>query len=389
MPQIQPGITVLMPCLNEAETLVFCIKEAQESLNKIAMSSEILIADNGSNDNSRDLARTAGARVIEVSLKGYGSALKAGISSAKFEYIIMGDADGSYDFSNIPSFIEKLDEGYDLVMGNRFQGKIHKGAMPWLHRYIGNPVLSTLSQIVFTNKVGDFHSGLRSFSKSEILTLTLRSSGMEFATELIALASKGKLRITEIPTSLRPDGRSRPPHLRTWRDGWRHLKFIILYSPSWTFLVPGFLLSSLGTIGFILTSKKDFHFGSVGLSIGSEIVSMLFLSTGYQILLMGVLAKVFIDKVGIFSLNKKTRKFLQIFTPDRALLVGGILFAVGIYPIFSEFIIWKSQNFAKLQTISEIRTLTKAILLSMIGLQSILYGVFLGLLGLIDEKEVN
>jgi len=389
MLRAEPGVTVLMPCLDEAETLDSCIKEAKKYLNQLDVASEILIADNGSSDNSQELARSAGARVISVPLKGYGSALQAGIFFSKFEYIIMGDADGSYDFSYVPNFKAKLDEGYDLVIGNRFQGNIYKGAMPWLHRYIGNPLLSKLGRIVFTNKVGDFHCGLRGFRRSEILKLSLISSGMEFATELIAVASKDNLRITEIPVSLRPDGRSRAPHLRTWRDGWRHLKFIILYSPSWTFLIPGFILSIVGSAGFILTGVLDFHLGTVGLSVGTSIVSVLLLSAGYQILLMGVLAKIFIDKLEIFSLSKRIVTFLRFFTPDRALLGGAIFFFLSLYPIFSMFLNWKNQYLSKLESISEIRSLTGALLLSLIGLQTILFGVFQGLLGLIDEKKVK
>jgi len=231
-----------MPCLNEAATVGDCVKQAREALAKYAINGEVIVADNGSTDGSRELAAAAGASVVAVPMRGYGSALLTGIASARGEFVVMGDADGSYDFMAIDVFLAKLREGYDLVMGNRFKGGVAEGAMPFLHRYLGNPVLSFLGRLFFSSEVGDFHSGLRGFRRSPILALDLRTTGMEFASEMVVKASVEGLRIAEVPVTLSPDKRNRPPHLRTWRDGWRHLRFLLLYSPRWLFLFPGALL---------------------------------------------------------------------------------------------------------------------------------------------------
>ena len=239
-------LTILMPCLNEAETLAFCIRKARLFLSRTGISGEILIADNGSIDGSRTIAESLGARVVLVANRGYGSALRSGIRAAHGRFVIMGDSDDSYDFSLLDDFVEKLRGGCQLVMGNRFTGGILPGAMPPLHRYIGNPVLTAIGRLFFRSPCRDFHCGLRGFERSAILGLDLQSPGMEFATEMVVKASVHNLRISEVPTTLSPDGRSRPPHLRSWRDGWRHLRFLLLFSPSWLFLYPGMALTFLG-----------------------------------------------------------------------------------------------------------------------------------------------
>ncbi len=241
-------LTVLMPCLNEAETLGTCISKAKVSIKSLGLKGEVLIADNGSTDGSQDIARGLGARVVNVERKGYGNAIMRGIATAHGKYVIMGDSDDSYDFSTLGPFVEKLREGYDLVMGNRFLGGIQPGAMPPLHRYMGNPVLTTIGRLFFKSPSGDFHCGLRGFKRKTILDLDLRTTGMEFASEMVVKASLHDLRITEVPTTLQPDGRTRPPHLRSWSDGWRHLRFLLLYSPRWLFLYPGILLIAFGLI---------------------------------------------------------------------------------------------------------------------------------------------
>lgn len=385
-----PGLTILIPVLNEVETLEGCVREAQECLEKLNIDYEILIADNGSTDGSQSLARELGARVVDVPVKGYGSALRAGISAAKYEYIIMGDADGSYDFATTPEFLKKLDAGYDLVVGNRFKGGIEAGAMPPLHRFLGNPVLSLLGRIAFTNAVGDFHCGLRAFKKSKILELKLRSTGMEFATEMIAMAGKLKLNICEVPTPLRPDRRNRAPHLRTWRDGWRHLKFIAMYSPSWIFFIPAIVCLVIGGLGVVLTECLNFHFRDVGFSVGTELVCVIVFSAGYQIMLMGLLAKLFAAQTGIFPISKKIQQISKILTPDRTMLGGFLCFLLGLGAIFIEFIEWGKSHFASLQTISEIKLIGLSILLVSVGAQSIFFGVFQGLLGVYTEiKETD
>lgn len=245
-------VTVLMPCLNEAETLATCIQKAQKYFIQNHLNGEVLIADNGSNDGSQEIATQLQARVVHIKDKGYGSALQGGIAAAQGEYIIMGDADDSYDFSNLTLFIDKLNEGYQLVMGNRFKGEIKDGAMPPLHRYLGNPVLTWIGRLFFTSPCGDFHCGLRGFRKDAIESLDLRTTGMEFASEMVVKASLYRLKITEVPITLYPDGRSRPPHLRSWRDGWRHLRFLLLFSPRWLFLYPGTFLILLGLTATII-----------------------------------------------------------------------------------------------------------------------------------------
>ena len=241
-------LSIVMPCLNEAETLEVCIRKAQESLRKDEISGEVVIADNGSEDGSQEIAERLGARVVPVSGRGYGAALHGGFEAARGRFVIMGDADDSYDFSSLMPFVEKLREGYDLVMGNRFLGGIEPGAMPPLHRYLGNPVLTGIGRLFFRSPAGDFHCGLRGFRRDAILGLGLQTTGMEFASEMVVKSTLMGLRIAEVPTTLSPDGRSRPPHLRSWRDGWRHLRFLLLYSPRWLFLYPGAVLMLLGLV---------------------------------------------------------------------------------------------------------------------------------------------
>src|SRR6202453_1666356 len=239
-------VTILMPCLNEAETLAFCVDQAVAALHDNNVSGEVLIADNGSTDGSQQIATDHGARVVPVPIRGYGAALMAGIESARGKYILMADADASYDFGQLPRFLTKLEEGNDLVMGNRFSGEIKPGAMPPLHRYLGNPVLSFIGRLFFDIPARDFHCGIRAFRRDAILGLNLRTTGMEFASEMVVKSSLAGLRLAEVPTTLSPDGRTRAPHLRTWRDGWRHLRFLLLFSPRWLFLIPGLLLLVVG-----------------------------------------------------------------------------------------------------------------------------------------------
>ena len=239
-------LTILMPCLNEAETLAICVRQAVAAIEASGVAGEVVVADNGSTDGSQEIARAEGARVVDVPTRGYGAALIAGIEAARGKYVMMADADASYHFEHLPRFLPRLDEGYDLVMGNRFAGAIERGAMPPLHKYIGNPILSAVGRIFFSIPVRDFHCGLRAFRRDRILGLNLRTTGMEFASEMVVKSGLAGLRMTEVPTTLSPDGRSRPPHLRSWRDGWRHLRFLLLYSPRWLFFYPGLAALAVG-----------------------------------------------------------------------------------------------------------------------------------------------
>ena len=282
-------VSLVMPCLNEAETLEFCIVEAQGALSEAGLDSEVVIADNGSTDGSQQIARDLGARVVDVADKGYGNALRGGIAGARVEFIVMADADGSYDFSHAPRILAKLRGGYDLAMGNRFLGGIEPGAMPWKHQYIGNPVLSGIGRLFFACPAGDFHCGLRGFSKAAYDKMGLTTTGMEFASEMVIKSTLNGLKITEIPTVLRPDGRSRPPHLNSWRDGWRHLRFMLIFCPRWLFVIPGLTLSLVGIVLMMLLCQATWLWHRTGygplppeVSVRQVIPAVILLSVGVQ-----------------------------------------------------------------------------------------------------------
>ncbi|MCP3956142.1 MAG: glycosyltransferase family 2 protein, partial [Desulfobacterales bacterium] len=282
-------LTILMPCLDEAETLATCIKKAQTYIDQNNVNAEILIADNGSTDGSQDIARKLDARVIDVPRKGYGSALIAGIEAAKGKYVIMGDADDSYDFLNLSPYMDKLRDGYDLVMGNRFRGGIKDNAMPPLHKYIGNPVLSFIGKLFFKIKVDDFHCGLRGFDRERISQLNLVCTGMEFASEMVVKSSLNEYTMAEVPTILSPDGRTRPPHLRSWRDGWRHLQFLLIFSPRWLFLYPGMALLIVGLIGSVMLARQPVPLGPITLDIHTLLFMAGSTITGLQLVSFSVL----------------------------------------------------------------------------------------------------
>lgn len=286
-------VTILMPCLNEAETLAICIQKAKTFLAENKIDGEILISDNGSTDGSQEIAIREGARVISVSEKGYGSALIGGCNEAKGKYVIMGDADDSYDFLNLMPFIEKLREGYELVMGNRFQGGIEDGAMPWLHRYIGNPVLSFVGRLFFKSKIGDFHCGLRGYNRESMLRLELKTPGMEYASEMVVMSELNHLRIAEVPTTLKKDGRSRAPHLRSFRDGWRHLKFLLTYAPNWLLLYPGTALLAIGLLGFLFLFLGQISIFHSPFGVYSRLYFAFFLIMGFYALNLYFIVKLY------------------------------------------------------------------------------------------------
>ena len=377
-------LTILMPCLNEAATLGACVSKARAFLDRSGIDGEVLVADNGSEDGSPAVARGAGARVVEVSERGYGAALLGGIAAARGRYVIMGDADDSYDFARLEAFVAKLREGYRLVMGNRFAGGIRAGAMPWLHRYIGNPALSFLGRLLFRVPVGDFHCGLRGFERAAIQSLELRTKGMEFASELVVKAALAGWRIAEVPTTLRPDGRARPPHLRRWRDGWRHLSFLLLFSPRWLFLYPGIALLAVG-----VALVSALYFGPLRLfGAGLDIHSMLYASAagllGLQLCLFALFARLSAQNAGLLPRAPAVVRLVKLVTLERGLLAGLALALAGFLWSAAAFWQWRGAGFGALDPRIVMRETIPATAL-MVGGVEVMLASFL--LHLINWKE--
>ncbi len=322
-------LTVVMPCLNEAETLATCIEKARASLESNGIRGEILIADNGSTDGSQEIAERLGARVVPVAARGYGSALRGGIAAARGKYVIMGDADDSYDFSHLLPFVEKLREGYDLVMGNRFQGGIAPGAMPPLHKYLGNPVLTAVGRLFFRSPCGDFHCGLRGFRRDSVLGLNLQTTGMEFASEMVVKATLMRLRLAEVPTTLSPDGRSRPPHLRSWRDGWRHLRFLLLYSPRWLFLYPGVFFMIAGALVGLWILSSDATLGGVTFNVNTLVYAGSAIVLGFQSVIFAVFTKSFAINEGLLPEDPRITRLFEVITLEVGLVVGVLMVLLG------------------------------------------------------------
>jgi len=372
-----------MPCLNEAATVADCVKQARDALAKYGINGEVIVADNGSTDGSRDLATAAGARVVPVPVRGYGSALLAGIASARGEYVVMGDADGSYDFMAIDTFLAKLREGFDLVMGNRFKGGVAEGAMPFLHRWLGNPVLSFLGRLFFRSDIGDFHSGLRGFRRSPILALDLRTTGMEFASEMVVKAAVQDLRITEVPVTLGPDKRGRPPHLRTWRDGWRHLRFLLLYSPRWLFLYPGAALMLIGALVGLWLLPGERAFGSVRLDIHTLVYASAAVVLGYQSVIFALFTKTFAISEGLLPEDPRLTRLYRYVTLETGIAAGIGLVIAGLVLAVSAIGLWQTQGFGPIVDVP--RTLRVVILSSLaitLGVQTFFASFFLSVLGL-------
>ena len=344
---VQPiELTILMPCLNEAETIEVCVRKAMGFLERYGVAGEVLIADNGSTDGSQAMAEALGARVVAVPEKGYGAALIGGIAAARGRYVIMGDADDSYDFENLEGMVEQLRGGADLVMGNRFKGGIAPGAMPPLHRYLGNPVLSFLGRLFYSIPVGDFHCGLRGFSRQAILDLRLQSPGMEFASEMVVKASLNHLNIVETPTTLKPDGRSRPPHLRSWRDGWRHLRFLLLHSPRWLFIYPGLALISVGVAGSAMLAQHSVQITPrIELDVHSLVVACFAVLIGVQLMMFGALARRYQMIEGVLPPTANFQKFLLGLSLERILQVAVVVFLAGAGGIAWAVMHWASLGF--------------------------------------------
>jgi glycosyltransferase involved in cell wall biosynthesis len=380
--QPAPELSIVMPCLNEADTLETCIEKAQRSLDELNIAGEIIVADNGSTDGSQAIITRMGARVVPVEAKGYGSSLMGGISAAKGKYIIMGDSDDSYDFTTLGPFIEKLREGNDLVMGNRFKGGIRPGAMPPLHRYLGNPVLTGIGRLLFRSPCGDFHCGLRGFNKAAIKELDLRTTGMEFASEMVVKATLHKLRIAEVPTTLSPDGRSRPPHLRSWRDGWRHLRFLLLYSPRWLFLYPGALLMVLGLVVGIWLLLGPRVIGNVTLDVQTMLYAGIAIVIGFQAVVFAVFTKIFAISEGLLPEDPRLNKAFNFINLEVGLIVGSALLLFGLAGSVYAFGSWGSRSFGPLDPSQTLRIVIPAITSLTLGCQIVLSSFFLSILGL-------
>lgn len=343
-------LTILMPCLNEAETLACCIQKAQAYLKRSHVAGEVLIADNGSTDGSQAIAVSLGARVVNVPVRGYGAALIEGIETARGRFVVMGDSDDSYDFSVLDSFVAELRAGADLVMGNRFKGGIKPGAMPWLHRYVGNPVLTTLGRWFFNSDCGDFHCGLRGFNRAAILRLDLQASGMEFASEMVVKATIHGLRIAEVPVTLWPDGRSRAPHLRSWRDGWRHLRFLLLFSPRSLFFYPGAMLAAIGLAGMVWLLPEARAIGGIRLDIHTLLYTALAFVVGIQSMLFWLFVKIYGAREGIMLPD--SRPFFQAIIRaarlEWMLIAAGVLLLVGLALAVLAMGIWSQLGFGEL-----------------------------------------
>ena len=371
-----------MPCLNEAETIGICVEKATACLADNNIVGEVLVADNGSSDGSQDIARGLGARVVAVSERGYGSALRGGIAAARGRFVIMADADDSYDFTALMPFIEKLRDGYELVMGNRFKGGIKPGAMPPLHRYLGNPVLTAIGRQFYGSPIGDFHCGLRGFDRAAIMALGLTTSGMEFASEMVVKATLQKLKIAEVPTSLSLDGRSRPPHLRSWRDGWRHLRFLLLFSPRWIFLYPGILLMAIGLVSLLWLLPGPRQIGTVTFDINTLVFSAAAIICGFQSLAFGVLSKVFAIDAKILPDDPLTRRFNRFFNLEIGLVVGSVLVIGGIAAALYAVGAWGRTSFSELDPVVSMRIVVPSATAMVLGLQIVFSSLFHSILGL-------
>ena len=380
-------LTILMPCLNEAETLATCIDKANGYLQRSGVDGEVLIADNGSSDGSQEIAREHGARVADIPVKGYGAALMGGMEAARGRYVIMGDADDSYDFTSLDPFVERLRAGDDLVMGNRFRGGIEPGAMPPLHKYLGNPVLTWIGRVLFKSPIRDFHCGLRGFNRQSMIDLELQTTGMEFASEMVVKSTLADRRVSEVPTTLRKDGRSRPPHLRSWRDGWRHLRFLLIFSPRWLFLVPGVIALLIGGIGTLALLFGPTTVAGVGFDVASQVYLSALAVVGYQALLFGILTKMYAEREGFRLPRSRSFAWLAERTSLESLsLVGLALFLIGVGVLIVQVISWGSGGFGELDPRDTLRVAIPGSLLLILGAQTIMAGLFLGILTIPTRK---
>lgn len=375
-------VSIVMPCLDEAETLAACIRKALSMFSAHGVRGEVIVADNGSTDGSQEIAAREGARVVEVEEKGYGNALRGGITAARGRYVIMADADDSYDFAGSFPLVVKLREGFDLVMGNRFRGGIEAGAMPPLHRYLGNPVLTAIGRLFFRSPVRDFHCGLRGFTRTAFDRMELRTTGMEFASEMVVKASLLGMRIAEVPVTLTPDGRSRRPHLRTWRDGWRHLRFLLLYSPRWLFLYPGMLLMVIGVAAGLWLLPGPREVGGVGFDVQTLLYAGVAVLLGFQAVVFAVFTKVYAISAGLLPQDRRVERLLQLITLEAGLVVGAMLLVFGLAGSLVAVGVWGESRFAALNPSETMRIIVPSVVALTLGAQTILSSFFLSVLGL-------
>jgi len=375
-----------MPCLNEAETLAICIRKAKKFLSENNIDGEVLISDNGSTDGSQDIAKAEGARVVSTDIKGYGSALINGTKNAYGKYVIMGDADDSYDFLHLMPFVEKLREGYDLVMGDRFAGGIEEGAMPWSHKYIGNPVLLFIGRLFYKSKIRDFHCGLRGYNRESMLNLHLQTTGMEYASEMVVKSELNGLKIAEVPTTLSKDGRSRPPHLRSFRDGWRHLKFLLMYAPNWLLLYPGFIFLILGLVlgGTIVVDKITIN--NINFSIHTLLYCACLIIIGLSILQMYLIVKVYAYNHNF--LPKKQTDWNHKIREDRIIAIGAVIVILGIVLSIIAVETWKASSMGDLNAEQTMRIVIPAVLCLIVGFQSIFTGFMVGVMKIRTETSI-
>lgn len=380
--ETSPELSVVMPCLNESETVGACVRKAIAALHLAHLAGEVIVADNGSTDGSIEIARAEGAHVVHVAEKGYGNALKAGILSARGKFVLMADSDDSYDFSHIPRFIEKLRAGSDLVMGNRFSGGIAKDAMPPLHRYLGNPVLTGIGRLFFGSCSRDFHCGMRAFPKASFERMNIRSTGMEFASEMVVKASLLHMRVNEVPTTLVPDGRSRRPHLRTWRDGWRHLRFLLMYSPRWLFLFPGITLIAIGLLGcgLLLPGPRFIH--GIGFDVHTLLYAFAAVLLGFQMVAFATFTKVFAITEGLLPPDPRLDRVFQWITLEVGLIVGGTLIALGLAGSVLSVSDWARGSFGALNPEHMLRLVMPSVFSLSLGVQIVFSSFFLSILGL-------
>ncbi len=382
-------LTVLMPCLNEAETLATCIRKAHQGAKNAGVDFyEILVADNGSTDGSKDIAKREGARVIDVEVRGYGAALKAGVENAEGKYIIMGDSDDSYDFINLSRFVKKLREGYELVMGSRLKGEIKPGAMPFLHRYLGNPVLTFIGNLFYNCGLSDFHCGMRGFSKESVLNLDLRTDGMEFASEMVIRATLAELKRTEVPITLHPDSRTRPPHLRTWRDGWRHLRFMLLYSPRWLFFYPGVVFTVTGLIIWLLLIKGEMQISGIVFDVHTMLAGVTMIIIGTLLMMMAGFVRLYAARLKLLPEQAWLENIINKFSLEYGLIVGIVLTILGVGMYAGGLAVWQRSSFGPLDYQTTLRIIISGTLFVVVGAQVFFSSFIISLLG-IQHKDTT